>query len=440
MGTKIVGGFHEKSAYSKSNDDNNKWVLHCINNCDYSSLIYWLEGIKIYDWDQEVELALEAALQLCAACRSYQHELDAARDHYQRTVEQEKILSGILIELMTALLSSGSILPKRTEAAAGEERERPLLPTRHTSSTAHPIWQRLQTLLGRTAEPLSGVKSGAVISAEEPKVTEDILDETGQPAETKPAEAKRPLLEIYCFNGFQIYINGQSVDVWTGNKGKLILKYMLLNPTPIPREVLMETFWPGEDPETTRKNLYQAIYVLRQSLQTADNRHKYIITHNGSYLLDPNLEIWIDSHAFQTHLKKGQAFVDSGQFESAIREYEAAIALYQGEFLPEDLYEDWLLLYREDLKNKYLDTINWLCRHYFHQEQYTFCINYARKIISQDHCREDAHRLLMRAYHKLGQRHLALKQYHQCLEYLAEELAVSPMPATQALYETITQQ
>jgi DNA-binding SARP family transcriptional activator len=43
----------------------------------------------------------------------------------------------------------------------------------------------------------------------------------------------------------------------------------------------------------------------------------------------------------------------------------------------------------------------------------------------------------MRAYARQRQGYLALRQYHQCVDLLAEELAVPPAPATTQLYEAI---
>jgi DNA-binding SARP family transcriptional activator len=43
----------------------------------------------------------------------------------------------------------------------------------------------------------------------------------------------------------------------------------------------------------------------------------------------------------------------------------------------------------------------------------------------------------MRCYLRQGQRHLALRQYHLCVEALEQELDVPPMPATVELYRQI---
>jgi DNA-binding SARP family transcriptional activator len=68
------------------------------------------------------------------------------------------------------------------------------------------------------------------------------------------------------------------------------------------------------------------------------------------------------------------------------------------------------------------------------------CVAYCQKILAEDSCREDAHRRLMCCYSRQGQRHLALRQYHTCVEALERELEVPPMPATQELYQQIQEE
>jgi DNA-binding SARP family transcriptional activator len=43
----------------------------------------------------------------------------------------------------------------------------------------------------------------------------------------------------------------------------------------------------------------------------------------------------------------------------------------------------------------------------------------------------------MRVYYFQGQRHLALRQYHRCVEALQQELDIDPMPETVALRHQI---
>jgi DNA-binding SARP family transcriptional activator len=207
--------------------------------------------------------------------------------------------------------------------------------------------------------------------------------------------------------------------------------------SPVHQEILMDLFWPDIEPEAARRNLYQAIYSLRQTLQNGGPNFPYILCEGNCYRLNPELGLWVDSEAFTSHYKKGQRLERAGHLREAIKEYELAESLYEGEFLIEDLYEDWPLVHRQNLKLAHLDILDRLSQFYFEQEQFAMGIAFCQKLLVEDNCREDAHRRLMRCYQRQGQRHLALRQYHLCVEALKQELDVPPMPATDELYRQI---
>jgi DNA-binding SARP family transcriptional activator len=59
------------------------------------------------------------------------------------------------------------------------------------------------------------------------------------------------------------------------------------------------------------------------------------------------------------------------------------------------------------------------------------------RLLADDPCREDAHRLAMRCYMQRGQRAMALHQYHVCVDILRMEFDASPEAATTALFDQI---
>jgi DNA-binding SARP family transcriptional activator len=122
----------------------------------------------------------------------------------------------------------------------------------------------------------------------------------------------------------------------------------------------------------------------------------------------------------------------------AVQAYRAGTELYRGDFLEEDLYEDWSHARREHLRQTYLDVLNQLSESYLQQDDYTEAITLCQEILVRDSCHEEAHRRLMCCYQSQGQRHLALRQYQRCVQALQMELDVSPMPETEQLYEQIS--
>jgi DNA-binding SARP family transcriptional activator len=119
-------------------------------------------------------------------------------------------------------------------------------------------------------------------------------------------------------------------------------------------------------------------------------------------------------------------------------EYGVAEGLYQGDFLEEDLYEDWPKVQREHIRAAYLDIADRLSEYYIQQGEHTAAIALCQKTLVRDNCHEEAHRRLMRCYLAQGQRHLAVRQYQTCTQALREELDLTPSEETVELYQRIT--
>jgi DNA-binding SARP family transcriptional activator len=228
------------------------------------------------------------------------------------------------------------------------------------------------------------------------------------------------------------------VEEWPSNRGKSAFKYLLTHrDRPIAKEILMDLFWPDMPPDAARNNLNMAIYGLRQALRAAQPNYAHVLFQDDCYLLNPAMTVWVDVEEFIERYKAGQSLEARASLAEAMREYEAAEGLYQGDFLEEDLYEDWPMLQRESLKDSYLVILERLSRHCLEEKRYAASIRLCQRILAKDDCREDAHRRLMRCYSRQGQRNLALRQYHLCAETLARVLDVSPMQETVALYHQI---
>ena len=246
-------------------------------------------------------------------------------------------------------------------------------------------------------------------------------------------------LVIYGFGPLRVYQHDQLIEEWNGLKGQAVLKYLLTRRgTTISKDVLMDLFWPDAEPEAARRNLHQAIYSLRQTLRRGDPDVQYIQFENNQYLLNPALSVWIDFEEFESHTQNGRRFLAAGQFAEAMQAYDAAEQLYQGDFLADDVYEDWPRAQRERLRTTYLELANQLSEYQLQQGAYAPASVLCRKLLTFDNCFEEAHRRLMRIYLAQGQRHLAIRQYQTCVQALTEELDVPPSAETVALYEQIT--
>ncbi|MCB0211948.1 MAG: winged helix-turn-helix domain-containing protein [Anaerolineae bacterium] len=269
-----------------------------------------------------------------------------------------------------------------------------------------------------------------------------ILNQTGdRPAPAKvPAPRIRVDFKIYCFGQFQLFYDNQSISEWNSQKARSVFKYLVAHhDRPVPKDVLMDLFWPNASIESARRNLHQAIYCLRHTLRQKDSDVSPILFENDCYLLNPELNIWIDAVEFKERIEAGRVLEQAGKHKEAAAVYELAEKLYAGDFLADDLFEEWPYVQREHLRSIYLDVTSRLSDYYLAQQDYTRLIHLGQKVLRHDNCYEDAHRWLMWGYLARGQRQLALRQYLQCVETLKTELDVSPSPETQTIYLQIAE-
>jgi DNA-binding SARP family transcriptional activator len=254
-------------------------------------------------------------------------------------------------------------------------------------------------------------------------------------APAAPPEA--PMLTVHLLGPLRVTIDETPVKRWPSRRGRALLKYLLTHRRPWPhREALMEAFWPQSTPEAARNSLNVALHGLRRALRVATDL-PVIVLEEGTYRLHPDLRLWLDVDEFEDHLQAGHRLEAAGAPDGAMAAYELAAAVYQGDFLADDPYEEWPVLTRERLRLAYLDMLDRLSQLYLGQDRLAACADLCQRIIERDACREDAHRRLMRCYGRQRQPHLALRQYHSCAAALKAELDVDPAPATIRLHEAI---
>src|SRR5690606_9239297 len=154
----------------------------------------------------------------------------------------------------------------------------------------------------------------------------------------------------------------------------------------------------------------------------------------SAYGIRPGADIWLDAEQFAALVAQGNNAFDRRPAE-AIPLLEAAIALYQGDYLPEALYETWAAGERERLAVLFLSAADRLADLYVDQRRYEHAIELAYRILQADNCWERAYRHLMLAHHGLGDHGQGARVYQRCVQTLKNELDVSPAEETTALFE-----
>src|SRR6185437_4770890 len=105
-------------------------------------------------------------------------------------------------------------------------------------------------------------------------------------------------VEARLLGQFELLVRGQSVPRWRGNRGRLLLAFLLLHRTrPLTRDELGGAFWPDAAPEVVRNRLHVALYGLRRDLRALSD-HPIVVHGQRGFSLHPRIDLWLDSEAF----------------------------------------------------------------------------------------------------------------------------------------------
>ncbi|HEX9372657.1 MAG TPA: BREX system ATP-binding domain-containing protein, partial [Roseiflexaceae bacterium] len=212
-------------------------------------------------------------------------------------------------------------------------------------------------------------------------------------------------------------------------------KLLLLAPQrQLLKDRVLDLLWPDKSPETAANNLHRTLFILRRVLQPDlenANQSHYLLCKDDMIALHAATIAWVDAEEFVRLIRLGR------QQNHNLEHYDAALALYKGEFLPEDVYENWAESQRGVLHKHYVDLLKQVTAIHTERAAYPKAIGNLHALLSLDPTDEAVQRELMRLYAQIGERHKALRLYQQSSQALRDELGVEPSAQTTDLYESI---
>src|SRR5229473_1131383 len=128
------------------------------------------------------------------------------------------------------------------------------------------------------------------------------------------------------------------------------------------REQIQELLWPSSTGEQAANSFGKTLYLLRRALEPdlvagkGSSSVYVLLDHDTLTLLPENLKI--DADLFESSAKqlrvKMHSYIaeehDEHENTSLLDKFDAVLTLYRGDYLPEDLYEDWAQRRRDRLR------------------------------------------------------------------------------------------
>lgn len=192
------------------------------------------------------------------------------------------------------------------------------------------------------------------------------------------------------------------------------------------REEVIEKLWPQLASGAAQRDFKVALNALKEAIEptrSPDGASAYIEREGAAYRLRMEADLWVDCAEFEKACQDGLAAHDISR---QIKLLGAAVDLYGGAFLPDALYEDWSGEERVRLLSLFLRAGDKLAVLLLEKGLVREALGVCEKLLAQDPCWEGAYRTMMLAYHKLGDRAMALRAYNRCVQTLESELGVEP--------------
>ncbi|MGW4803286.1 ATP-binding protein [Kitasatospora sp. NPDC004272] len=240
------------------------------------------------------------------------------------------------------------------------------------------------------------------------------------------------MLRLYLFEGFRAERDAGPplAERWPRPGARALVKLLAVTPGHrLHREQAMETCWPDADPSAAAGSLRVALHAARHALEpelAPRASSSYLKADGGLLLLDP-AAVWIDAdHAEQA--------AEDALADGRVEQLTDAISQFTGELLPEDRYAHWAEARRSRLAQLREHLLLRLAAAHLDQDRPEDAAACAEQVLATSPAEELAHRLLIDACLRQGQRRRALRQYHQCREALDTELGIRPGPETERLH------
>jgi LuxR family transcriptional regulator, maltose regulon positive regulatory protein len=223
-------------------------------------------------------------------------------------------------------------------------------------------------------------------------------------------------------------------DAWTTRRSRDIFCYIATSKhRRVAKDVLIDTFWPEDDPAVIEKNFHPTISHIRKALNSRQPfKQNFIAFRDGAYQLNPELSFLIDAEEFDRHFADAEVAKrekDNGRLRTAL---EAAHQAYRGEFM-EGIYEDWAEERRNYYSEQFGRVTSALAKLELSEKRLAAAKKYAEETLTVDPYREDIHRLIMKIYAAQGKPSAVKQHYSAMQQLLKKDLGIDPSPETRRL-------
>ena len=231
----------------------------------------------------------------------------------------------------------------------------------------------------------------------------------------------RNILAIRLLGRLDVLAGDVSIRIG-GRHAQALMALLALRPRPRLRDTLATELWP-EAGVPSAASLRQALWLIRSSLTAAGlDAEAWLEADQDTIGLHHDAVIELDVD----RLERLAASPDPD-------DHEAAVRVYAGDLL-EGLGHECFAADRERLSDLYEDLLADVAQLRLDRGDVHGARRAASELLMRDPLREEAHVVLIAVYGRVGTRSQVVRQYRRVCAILRAELAVTPLPETDAAY------
>lgn len=247
-------------------------------------------------------------------------------------------------------------------------------------------------------------------------------------------------LRIQMFGKFRVWLGEREIKEkeWQREKAKILFQLLVMRRNELlSKKWIQEILWPDYLEEQANRDFKVALNALNRALEPnrPNNTPTFFIQrHANSYAFNLASSYILDVEIFEQNVMHG---LNEENDTLAYSYLQKGLSVYKGDFLPEQLSDDWTIEERERLKLLFQRGAEKMARIELERQNYSSALSWGERIIALDPTWEEAYRIMMLASIEEGNRSLAIKLFQKCKKILREEIGVDPMPELVQIYESL---
>ncbi len=230
--------------------------------------------------------------------------------------------------------------------------------------------------------------------------------------------------------------NGKRLDEGTIRSdmlSKLLIYLLLHREHPLTVQELADALWEEDETDNPAGALKNLMYRLRNLLKQLEEC-EYIVTGRGTYCWNPKVDVSLDAELFEDYCEKAKR---STVTDEQIRNYESAISLYRGEFMPKIGDKHWILALSAYYHSLLVSAVTSLTELYMQEKRYEKAEHICAIGLKYDGVNEWFHCYRIKALMAQNKQKLALDCYDQATRVLYEMLGICNSEPLREVYEEL---